>query len=156
MKVAGGQRWPTRTRVYLLVTAAARTGSRGRGVSGLILQFIIERSQLRSLAGSMLQRALEDPVRKPGIARKQRAMEIRPERVAHTHALEAALAVVPEPRDDASERLCALVEPRHPGVILEPGQRPAHAGLELARQKAVTDHPALSGNRLVRKETRAG
>src|SRR5215510_10095481 len=99
----------------------------------------------------MLQGALEDPVREPCIPRKQRAVQIRAYRVANTHAFEAALAVVPEPSDDAPERFSTLVEPRDARMVLEAGERPTHARLELALQQAVADHPSLAGNRLVRE-----
>src|SRR5262245_4261521 len=103
----------------------------------------------------MLQRALEDPVGEPRIARQQWAVEIRSDRSASTDALEPALPVVPEPGDDTSERLSALVELRDAGVVLEAGQRPTHAGLELTLQQTVTDHPPVARNGLERKETRA-
>ena len=71
-------------------------------------------------------------------------------------ALQAALAVVPEPGDDAAERLRAGVEARPAGVVLEARERAPHAGLELALEQDVADHPPLAGDRLEREEPDAG
>ena len=65
-------------------------------------------------------------------------------------------AVVPEPRDHAAQRLGAVVEARDARVVLEAGQRPPHARLELALQQAVADHPPVARNRVERKEPGAG
>src|SRR5262245_56696933 len=104
----------------------------------------------------MLEGALDDPVREPRIARKQRPVEVRADRIPEAHALEAAGAVVSEPGDHAPERHGAGVESGDARVVLEAGQRPPHARVELALEEAVADHPALAGNRLVREEPRAG
>ena len=79
-----------------------------------------------------------------------------PTRAADAAALEARLAVVAEARDDAAERLAPGVEARAAGVVLEAGERPALAGLELALEQDVADHPPLARDRLVREEPDAG
>jgi hypothetical protein len=104
----------------------------------------------------MFERAGEQPVRQPRVARQQRPMEVRPHRGADARAFVAALAVVPEPRYDSAERLGAIIQPRDTGVVLEARERPANARLELAVEEAVADHPALARDRLQRKEPRAG
>ena len=75
--------------------------------------------------------------------------------VSQTAALEARRPIVPESVDDAAERLGAGVQQRAARVVLEPGQRQTHAGLELALEQDVADHPRLAGDGLVRKERRA-
>ena len=67
-------------------------------------------------------------------------------------ALEAALAVVPEAGEHASERLGAGVEARASRVVLEARQRPLLAGLELALDQHVADHAALARDGLEREE----
>src|SRR5262249_49615017 len=59
-------------------------------------------------------------------------------------ALVAALAVVPEAGDDASERFCAVLEHGPPGMVLETGERPLDPGLQLALEQDVADHPPLA------------
>jgi hypothetical protein len=103
----------------------------------------------------MDKRLRQEPVGEPGVAREERSVEVRPDRTADAAAFEAALAVVPETRDDAAEGLSAWIEHRAPGVVLEAGQEPALAGLELALEEHVADHPALAGHRLVREEADA-
>ena len=68
----------------------------------------------------------------------------------------AALAVVPEPGDDAAERLRAGVEDRPAGMVLEPRQRPTPARLELALDQHVADHPARPRDRVERQKPDAG
>ena len=58
-------------------------------------------------------------------------------------------AVVPEARDDAAERLCAVVEDRAAGVVLEPRKRFAGPG---ALEQHVADHPPLTGDRVQRQQ----
>ena len=68
-------------------------------------------------------------------------------------ALEAGDAVVPEPRDDAAERLGAVVEDRAAGVVLEARERLAGPG---AVEQHVADHPALAGDRRERQQADPG
>jgi hypothetical protein len=82
-------------------------------------------------------------------------MQVGTDRARHPAALEARLAVVPEPRDHASKRRGALVENRAAGVVLEAGQLMWLAQLELAAKQHVSDHapraPGLAtGRSLVR------
>src|SRR5205085_9231557 len=72
-----------------------------------------------------------------------------------TAALVAAFAVVAEARDDPAERLGAGIEPGPAGMVLEARQRSAYAGLELAVQEDVADHPPLPGNGLEREQADA-
>ena len=69
-------------------------------------------------------------------------------------ALVAALAVVAEAGDDAAERLGAGVEQRAARVVLEAGQRPPLARLQLALEQDVADHPPRPGDRVEREERR--
>ena len=64
-------------------------------------------------------------------------------------ALEAGHAVVAEPRDDAAERLGAVVEDRAAGVVLEAGERLAGPG---AVEQDVADHPPLAGDGVERQQ----
>ena len=82
-------------------------------------------------------------------------MQVRPDRPSDAAALEPALAVVPEPGDDAPERHRIRVEPRPAGVVLEPGDRPPFPGVELALDEDVADHPPVAGDRLVREQADA-
>src|SRR5439155_6808053 len=45
------------------------------------------------------------------------------------------------------------IEPRSPGVVLEPRERQPLSGLELALDQHVADHPALAGDCLEGQET---
>ena len=83
-------------------------------------------------------------------------MQVRPDSAPDATAFPAALPVVSEPRHDAAERLGAGVEPRAAGVVFEPRQRAPHAGLELALEQDVTDHPRLARHGLQREEPDAG
>src|SRR5262249_34515907 len=96
----------------------------------------------------------QQPVGEPRVAREQRPVEIGADRAADAAALAAALAIVPETGDDASERLGTLVEHRPPGMVLEPPER-----LLLARERAleqpVADHPPVARVGLQREPRRA-
>ena len=83
-------------------------------------------------------------------------MEIRPDDPAGAATLEAALTVVSEARHHTAERLGAVFEDRPPRVVLESGDRPTVARLELALEQHVTDHPPVAGHRMERKHPRAG
>ena len=83
-------------------------------------------------------------------------MEIGADDAAGAAALEAALAVVAEAREHASERLGAGIEARAAGVVLEAGERPLLAGLELALDQDVADHAPLARDGLEREEADAG
>src|SRR5581483_10603513 len=71
-------------------------------------------------------------------------------------SLVAALAVVPEAGDDAPEGLRARIEASPPGVVLEPREGSTLAGIELAVEQHVADHPLLAGDRLEREQADAG
>ena len=118
----------------------------------LLFELVCERLQLRRLTEAVLERPRQEPVGQPRVARQEGPVEVRADRRADPHALEAALAVVAEAGHDPAERLRALVEARDAGVVLETGQRPAHARLELALQQAVADHAPLSGDRVERED----
>src|SRR5438477_619466 len=77
----------------------------------------------------------------------------RHDRAAEAAALEAALAVVPEPSEDAPQRLGTGVEDRPSGVVLEPGERRAGP---VAFEQHVADHPPLAGDRVEREQPDAG
>ena len=63
--------------------------------------------QLGGLRRRVRERLREQPVGEPRVAREERAVQVRADRAPDAAALEAALAVVPEARDDAAERLRA-------------------------------------------------
>src|SRR5204863_774261 len=89
------------------------------------LELVGERLELgRIAAGRVRERVFEEPVGKPRISRQERAVQVRADRACQPAALEAALAVVAEPRDDAPERLGVRVEVRAACVVLETGDRP--------------------------------
>ena len=84
--------------------AALARASRRDGVR-LALELVLERLELRRLAaGRVAERLAEQPVREPRVAGEERAVQVRPDRPSDAAALEPALPVVPEPRDDAPER----------------------------------------------------
>src|SRR4029079_3471244 len=97
----------------------------------------------------------EQQVGEPGVAGKQWSVEVRADRTADTTALEAGGAVVAVSRDDTAERLCAGVENRPPGVVLETRDRAARRLVQSALQEDIADHAGLAGDGLVREETRA-
>ena len=74
---------------------------------------------------------------------------------AEPAALEAALAVVAEPEDHAAERLRAGIEQRAAGVVLEAGDRPPLARLELGVEQHVSDHPPVARHGLERQHAGA-
>ena len=82
-------------------------------------------------------------------------MEVRADHAPGAAALVAALAVVPEAREHAPERLGAGIEVRAAGVVLEAGERPPLARLELALEQHVADHPLLAGDGLEREQSDA-
>ena len=119
------------------------------------LELVVERLEDRRLPARAVRRRLrEQPVGEPGVAREQRPVQVRADRAADPAALVAALAVVAEARDHASERLGALVEDRAAGVVLEPGERPRLAG-EVALEQDVADHPPLAREGLEREHADA-
>ena len=83
-------------------------------------------------------------------------MEVGADRAADADALVARLAVVPEPGDDAAERLGAGIEPGSARMVLETRDGSALAGHELAFEQDVADHPPLARNGVVREEADAG
>ena len=115
----------------------------------LTFELVGERLELgRVAAGPVGERLGEQPVGEPRVAGQQRAVQVRAEHAAGAAALVAALAVVAEAGEDAAERLGAVVEARPAGVVLEAGQRAPLAGLELALEQHVADHPPLAGDRV--------
>ena len=61
---------------------------------------------------------------------------------------------LPNPATTRPSGSAPVVEPRDAGVVLETGQRPANARLELAFEQAVADHAPLAGHRLQREDPR--
>ena len=114
-----------------LMSAAALAGAarcdRVRLGFELVLQWL---QFLRLAARRVRKRLCEEPVCEPGIAWQQRAVEIRSDDPAGAAAFETRLPVVAEARNDAAERLCARVENRPAGMVLEPRQGPRAAGAE--------------------------
>jgi hypothetical protein len=115
---------------------------------GFGFELVGERLQLWRLAGAIRERLREEPVGEPGIPRQEWAMKVRPNCTADATALPAALAVIPETRHDPAKRLRTGIEAGPARVILEARERPEHAGLELALQQNVTDHPSLVCDRV--------
>jgi len=107
-------------------------------------------------AEAMRQRLREQPVGKPRVARQQRAVQVRADRTADAAAFPAAFAVVAEAGDDAAQRVRARIEARAARVVLEAGQRPPHARLQLALKQDVADHPSLARDRLQREDADPG
>src|SRR3954464_3902905 len=83
-------------------------------------------------------------------------MQVCPDRPACATALVAALAVVAEAGDDSAQGLGALLEDRPPGMVLEAGERPLRARLQLALEQHGADHPARSRNGVERQQADAG
>jgi hypothetical protein len=104
----------------------------------------------------MRERLSKEPVGQPWVPRKQRSVEICPDRAAAPAALEAGLAVVPEPVENPSERDTARIEQRPTSVVLETGELVCQARLELALEQDVADHARRSGDGLVGEEAHAG
>src|SRR5205085_11769921 len=71
-------------------------------------------------------------------------------------ALLAARAVIAETGHSPAEGLGALVEVRAACVVLEARQGAAAAGLKLALEQDVADHPPLTGHCVERKQPDAG
>src|SRR2546425_5655222 len=113
---------------------------------GLMLELVWQRLEQRQIACSMGDRLGEQPVGEPRVAGQQRSVEVGADRPAEPAALVTTLSVVAEPGHDAAQRLGAGVEDRPPGVVLEAGERPLRAGLELAFEQDVADHPPGPGN----------
>jgi hypothetical protein len=112
--------------------------------------------QLRRLTEAMGQGLAEEPVGEPGVARQKWPVEVGTDNPAHTTALEAALAVVPEARDDTPERIRAWIEPGSADVVLEAGERASDSGLELALEQHVADHASVPRNGVEREYSDAG
>src|SRR5262249_22748142 len=91
--------------------------------------------------------------REPRVPGQERAVQVRPVDAAGAAALVAGLAVVPEAGEHAPERLCALVEVRPAGVVLEAGDRPARPS---ALEEDVADHAPLAADPRERQEPNPG
>jgi hypothetical protein len=104
----------------------------------------------------MGQRARQQPIGQPSVPGKKRPVEIRPDGRFDPSALQAVLAVVPEPCDDPAEGLGAGVQMSSARVVLEAGKRPPIPGLEFAFEQDIADHAALAGDRVVREEADPG
>src|SRR5262245_42307344 len=116
--------WTNWSKMFIRSEAAAAVaGAAGRHRVRLLLQRVRERIELDLAAGRVGQRVGEQPIREPRVARQQRAVQVRAVHAASAAALEARLAVVPEARDHAAERLGALVQEGAARVVLEAGQR---------------------------------
>ena len=83
-------------------------------------------------------------------------MQVRADRAADAAPLLAALAVVPEARQDPPERDGPGIQPRAARVVLEPRKRAPDARLELALEQDVADHTTLAGDGLEREQPDAG
>ena len=110
-------------------------------------------SRARVAVRRVRERLSEQPVGQPRVPRKQRAVEVRPDRPAEPAAFEPRRAVVAESEDDAPERRCARVEQRPPRVVLEAGElRASHRGrarTRAGRRRSCASAPATvsCGNR---------
>src|SRR5712691_12208505 len=119
----------------------------------LRLELVRKRRQFRGLAAAaMCERLLEQPVGEPRVARQERAVQIRADRAAEPAAFMTALAVVAEAVDDPAERLRTRIETGAARVVLEAGERSRRAGLELALEEHVADHPPRACHCLERQE----
>src|SRR6185295_6839812 len=74
-----------------LEAAAARASALGRDGVRLVLELVVKRLEARRLAGAVRDRLREHPVREPGVAWKQRSVEVRADRASDAAALVAAL-----------------------------------------------------------------
>jgi hypothetical protein len=117
-----------------------------------VFELVVERCQRGCLAEAMGECLLEQPVGEPGVTRQEWAVQVRTDCTPDAAALPAAHAVVAEPGHDAAERLGACIEVRPSSVVLESGQCPRNAWVELAFQQDVTDHACVPGDRVERKE----
>src|SRR6266516_4064932 len=98
----------------------------------------------------------QEPVREPGIAWQERAVQIRAKGAPQAAALVTGLSVVSETGDHAAQRLRTLAEIRAPCVVLEPRQSAPLTGLQLALEQHVADHASFAGDGMERKEAHAG
>ena len=151
----GGQRWPAHAR--LLVTPAAgsalaRLRRRGRSSSSSSG----ERLEHASLAGSMLERLLEEPVGEPRIAGQQGPVEVRADRPPDADSPRSRFRRRSRsPATDPAQRLGAVVEARD--ARRGSRSRPASAatpGSSSHSSRHVADHPPLARNRVQRKQRR--
>src|SRR5439155_7675955 len=94
-------------------------------------------------------------VREPRVPGEEGTVQVRPDRAPEPAALEAARAVVPEPRHDSPERGRTGIEPRPARVVLESGERLPVARIELALEQDVADHAAVAGDGLEREQADA-
>src|SRR5512133_3807102 len=117
----------------------------------LLFELIVEWCQLRRITEAMCECLLEQPVGEPGVARQERAVQVRPDSTPDAAALPAAHAVVAEPGHHAAEWLSACVEVCPSRMVLESGQCPTDARLELALQQDVTDHACIPGDGVERE-----
>src|SRR6266542_305203 len=139
-----------------LAAAASGFGPAGRDGVRLMLELVGERLQLRRLTEPMGQRLRKKPIGEPGVARQQRTVQVGADRAADATTLPAALAVVADPGDHPTQRLRPAVEARATRVILEARKCPARAGLELALEQHVADHPCLARHGVEWKEPDPG
>src|SRR5881409_482428 len=136
MKSGGGLGCPERwiARDVPLVPATTGPGPCCRDGMCLELEVVGQRVESRWLAAPPGDGLSQQPVRKPRIAGQKRPVQVRAAGSAGAAAFVSALAVVAEPRDDAAQRLGALVQIRAARVVLEACKRPALPGLQLARE----------------------
>jgi protein involved in temperature-dependent protein secretion len=71
---------------------------------GLGLELVPERVKLRRLARTVRQRLRQQPVRQPRVSGEQWPVEVGPDHAARAAALVAALSVVAEAGEHATER----------------------------------------------------
>ena len=128
---------PATAWVTALETPAATARPLGGHRVRLRLEPVGQRLELRRLSTRRVRQSLrQQPVREPGIAGEQRAVEVGADRAADPDALVARLAVVPEPGEDAAERL--------------------RARDRVAFGRRGSRNPRRSGARRARARTRAG
>ena len=120
----------------------------------LAFERVWQRSKLGQLAASVRDGVREQPVGEPRVTWQQRTVEIRADRATDAAPLEAGLAIVSEPVENAAERGRARVEHRSSAVVLEARDRPPLA-VELALEEHVADHPPLAADGVERKDAGA-
>src|SRR5881397_2529104 len=136
-----------------LVATAAGFGSACGDPVGLRLELVRKRLERLGVAPRRVgERLRQHPIGEPRVAREQRAMEVRADRAADATAFVPALAVVAEAGDHTAERFRAVVEMRPARLVLEAGKRSPDAGVELALEQDVTDHPPLTGDGFEREK----
>src|SRR5262249_34184150 len=148
---APGRRGEGRPRGAELELPATGPGPAGGHFVRLRLELVGQRLERHRFAtGAVRERLRKKPIGEPPVPRPQRPVEIRAEQAPGAAALVAALAVVPEAGEDATERLGSRIEARATRVVLEAGERPSFARLELTLEEHITDHALFASDGLER------